>query len=71
MKSLLEFSRRALLLASPFAVSGCGRGSLPFEWPPQAGAEYPEIELRNLEGDLVNLASFRGKVLLIEPIGMT
>ena len=65
-------------LAAVFALSACDGqgpssfgGDLPFEWPPKAGQAYPELELQGLDGEPVNLAAFRGKVLLIEPIGMT
>ena len=60
-----------LLLAGLLAVSSCARGSLEFEWPPQPGEEYPDLTLRSLDGEEVSLAAYRGKVLLIEPIGMT
>ena len=44
----------------------------PFpNWPPQVGEPYPDLRLRDPSGRYVRLSSFRGKVLLIEPIGLT
>ena len=62
----------ALLFACIPLVAGCaGSESPPFSWPPKAGETYPDVELRDTSGELVKLSSFQGKVLLIEPIGMT
>ena len=41
-----------------------------FTWPPQAGEPYPDLQLYDQEGNLTRLADFRGKIILIEPIGM-
>ncbi len=46
-------------------------GPLPFAWPPQVGESYPALALRGLDGEVVELSAYRGKVLFIEPIGMT
>ena len=51
-------------------LAGCG-GGLDFDWPPQVGQRYPDVTLRGLDGERVSLSDFEGKVLLIEPIGMT
>ena len=65
-------SGTALLLACVAALTSCGIGGpLPFDWPPAAGETYPDVELMDHRGELVKLSSFKGKVLLIEPIGMT
>jgi len=40
-------------------------------WPPKVGEPYPALVLENRHGELVSLEQFRGKVLLIEPIGMS
>ena len=42
----------------------------PSPWPPVVGQKYPNLKLRNSSGQNVELASFAGKVLIIEPIGM-
>ena len=65
-----------LLLGGVLALSSCGdggaaSGSLPFSWPPVSGEAYPDLELQDFRGRPVKLSSLRGKVLLIEPIGMT
>ncbi len=39
-------------------------------WPPQIGQKYPDLELIDQDGKQWNLARFKGKVILIEPIGM-
>jgi hypothetical protein len=40
-------------------------------WPPRRGARYPNLTLYDHRGQLVSLASLRGKVILLEPVGMT
>jgi len=40
-------------------------------WPPEVGEPYPDATLIDQEGNPVKLSSFKGSVLLIEPIGMT
>ena len=40
-------------------------------WPPEVGKPYPDLNLYDHRGNLVKLSQFKGKVLLIEPIGMT
>ncbi len=40
-------------------------------WPPVVNQFYPELELCDLSGKRVRLSSFAGKVILLEPIGMS
>lgn len=40
-------------------------------WPPVVGRTYPEIELLDLTGKKVKLSSFAGRIILLEPIGMS
>ena len=77
----------ALLLAGSAMALGCGQeGSstallsgvgprssepLPFPWPPTKGEAYPDVTLLDHRGESVQLSSFRGKVLLVELVGMT
>lgn len=46
-------------------------GQRDIVWPPQLGKAYPDLRLQTPEGDWVQLSDFRGKVLVIEPIGMS
>jgi len=39
-------------------------------WPPEIGKAYPNLQLRNSLGERVSLESFKGRVILVEPIGM-
>ena len=41
------------------------------QWPPKVGEVYPDLELIDEYGQKVRLSSFKGAVLVIEPIGMT
>jgi len=45
-------------------------GRIPAMWPPRVGEPYPDLELVDQTGRLVRLSSFKGSVLLIEPVGM-
>ena len=40
-------------------------------WPPVKGQAFPDLTLFDREGKLVRLSSFRGKIIILEPIGMT
>ncbi len=42
----------------------------PAPWPPVVGQAYPEVELVDQEGNPTRLSSFKGRVILVEPIGM-
>jgi hypothetical protein len=39
-------------------------------WPPQIGQAYPDLELIDQDGKQWNLSRFKGKVIIVEPIGM-
>ena len=43
---------------------------LPHEWPPKVGQPYPGLQLFDSNGLKVSLSDYRGKVIIIEPIGM-
>lgn len=40
-------------------------------WPPVVNQVYPEVELCDLSGNRVKLSAYAGKVILLEPIGMS
>ena len=40
-------------------------------WTPEVGKTFPDLQLVNQEGTKVQLSKYKGKVLLIEPIGMS
>ena len=63
----------------------CGAGQCPLQvaattatqpgrtvvmWPPRLGEPYPDLELIDQTGQPVRLSSFKGSVILIEPVGM-
>jgi len=41
------------------------------EWPPVKGKPFPDLELVNQDGKRIHLADFKGKVILVEVVGMT
>lgn len=44
--------------------------SNPQFWPPVLNRYYPDLELINQDGKRTRLSSFRGRVIIVEPIGM-
>ncbi len=40
-------------------------------WPPVLGQAYPDLKLTDQNGKTVQLSSFKGKVILLEPVAMT
>lgn len=67
--------RAAALAVVLFTAGACGEAVsapvLPVPWPPRVGATYPDLELVNRAGKSLRLSSFRGKVILVEPVGMS
>ena len=47
------------------------RVSNPTYWPPALNNCYPDMELLDQDGKKVRLSSFKGKVIIVEPIGMS
>ena len=45
--------------------------SLGFPWPPRLNEPFPNLKLVSHTGQVVRLSDFKGKVVLVEPIGMT
>ena len=39
-------------------------------WPPVVGLEYPDLELIDQDGEFFKLSYLKGKVIVVEPIGM-
>ena len=39
-------------------------------WPPEVGRAFPDLTFRDAAGEPFRMASLRGKVVLVEPIGM-
>jgi hypothetical protein len=58
----------ALVLAAAFFLTV---PNLAQEWPPTLNMPYPDLKLLNQDGKVTQLSQFKGKVILVEPIGMT
>ncbi len=54
-----------------FLPSTTNRTMAPVPWPPIVGQPYPDLELVDQEGMTFKLSYLKGKVIIIEPIGMT
>jgi hypothetical protein len=64
-------ARRADTREGVAAATAAPPGRVPAMWPPRVGEPYPDLELVDQTGRPVRLSSFKGSVLLIEPVGMT
>lgn len=53
------------------APSKTGKSKYSLYWPPQLNNYYPDLELVSISGKKVRLSDYAGKVMLIEPIGMS
>lgn len=52
-------------------AKSAGLKSNPTYWPPRLNNYYPDLDLINQDGKRTRLSSFRGKVIIVEPIGMS
>lgn len=58
----------ASLLAST-ALASIANPALP--WPPQLNQKYPDLQLTDASGKKIQLTKYAGRVILLEPIGMS
>jgi hypothetical protein len=56
--------------STPEPAAAAAKPGIEF-WPPRQGERYPNLTLYDHRGQLVSLTSLRGKVILLEPVGMT
>lgn len=40
-------------------------------WPPKHGERFPDLSLFDRNGRIIRLSSFKGKIIILEPVGMT
>ena len=59
------------LLAGSGQAAPAAEQRLEFQWPPEVGQPYPDLELPDHTGRIVRLSSFKGKLILLEPVGMS
>lgn len=57
--------------ATTIGASAKTAATNPTYWPPRLNNYYPDMELINQDGKLVRLSNFRGRVVVVEPIGMS
>lgn len=58
-------------IASTTNLKSASASALDFDWPPKINQPFPDIELVAHTGKMIRLADFKGKVILLEPVGMT
>ena len=62
--------RGELLIADPIDSLIHGQPEQDFEWPPKLNEPYPDLHLVDQTGSPTRLSDYKGKVILVEPIGI-
>ena len=77
MRSIIAFSVLTIglllflfLNQSNVSANDAGKTTLS-PWPPVVGETYPDLELIDQMGNPFRLSALKGKVILLEPVGMT
>lgn len=55
----------------PARAGAASRAEAPAPWPPRIGEPYPDLRLVDQTGRVTALSELKGRVLLVEMIGMT
>jgi hypothetical protein len=63
-----EMKVLTLIITAFFFITG---PCLAQKWPPTLDMPYPDLKLVNQDGEITQLSQFKGKVIVVEPIGMT
>ena len=71
-RSPVEAAKETAPATPDLAPTAAAASAPTFEfWPPVKGRPFPDLVLFDREGRLVRLSSFRGKIIILEPVGMT
>jgi thiol-disulfide isomerase/thioredoxin len=62
--------RSELQIAAPIESFLHGQPKQDFAWPPQLNEPYPDLHLVDQTGTAVRLSDFKGKIILVELIGI-
>jgi hypothetical protein len=76
---VIDRSQVARVDKTPFVMPEAPRPATPpadFKpdigtWPPRTGQSYPDLALLDSNGNPFRLSSLKGKVILVEPVGMS
>lgn len=60
----------ALMPQQESAVSEIANAVKSAQWPPRLGQSYPDLTLIDQRGKTFRISDYKGKVIIIEPIGM-
>lgn len=63
--------RFTILLVVALAVCFTAPVSSKESWPPVLNMPYPDLKLMNQDGKMTQLSQFKGKLIIVEPIGMS
>jgi hypothetical protein len=64
------FAASVVLLLAPTPAPASPDGP-PAPWPPVKGQPYPQLVLKDHKGETFDLSTLRGKVVVIEPVGIS
>lgn len=67
----LSLGLLAVAVAYAAVVSPLKAQSPAPSWPPALDQAYPDLNLMDQSGKRVRLSAFKGKIIVVEPIGMT
>ncbi len=77
MRKFILFTEAVLILGIGYYIitdnprSSLEQNTPPVSpWPPIVGKAYPEVELHDQSGEIIKLSSFKGKIIIVEMIGM-
>lgn len=62
--------RGELQIAGPIDSLIHGQPEQDFEWPPKLNEPYPDLHLVDQTGSSMRLSDYKGKIILVEPIGI-
>jgi hypothetical protein len=66
----LVFQFRGAPAVGKFLLNSTDAEEMPFAWPPKLGSQYPDLTLVDHTGATRRLSEFRGKIILIELVGI-
>jgi hypothetical protein len=70
LAGVVAYKVRSLPGIGAFFLPEPSVAEMPFDWPAKVDAPYPDLALLDADGNARRLSEFRGKVILVELIGI-